>query len=283
SGYGNLHVNATYPQKGNNNLAVNYNEINFTFQEPVSFANGKLYIYQTSSQGNVLRQDPKTCTECTVLGNVVTLNVYDSTFDESGGEYYIQMDNNLVQNSIYNEAILGIDSYVWTFQTNDIQGLLRLSKNGTHHFREFSNSEKSDFITTLINELTVRIPAENDRLSSNGNYQFEDSSIQNILILLSIKRAKGVDKMLSTQLAKNLNQLIINGAHTGISTGTTTIYLDYSYRFQQSQKHVRITFGDFILAIKNVNTNATKAEKTEMNIALFNLKSFCTDIIKKKQ
>ncbi|CAG8669951.1 5431_t:CDS:2 [Dentiscutata erythropus] len=250
-----LYVNATYPQNGSNNLTVNYNNtINITFQDPVSFANGKLYIYQPSSQGNILRQfvDSKTCTQCTALGNVVTLNVYYSTFDEPNGKYFIQMDYNFVQNSMYNEAILGIDQYVWTFQTantdisqgsidsGDIWGSLRLNKDGTQHFQELNNSEKSNFISTLINELTVMVPTENGRLSSNGHYQFNDNSKSNILISLSINRAKNGEKMLNTQLAKNLNQLIINGEHTCISTGTTTIYLDYNNGFQQTSKNLYI-------------------------------------------
>ncbi|CAG8820081.1 840_t:CDS:2, partial [Cetraspora pellucida] len=52
--------------------------------------------------------------------NVVTLYVYDSAFNVPGEQYYIQMDINFVKNSISDEAILGINSHVWTFQTVDI-------------------------------------------------------------------------------------------------------------------------------------------------------------------
>ncbi|CAG8632182.1 4974_t:CDS:10, partial [Racocetra persica] len=198
-----------FPQKGSNNLTNNYNEINITFQDPVSFANGKLYIYQASSQSDILRQiiNSKNCTQCTTRDNVVTLNVYDSTFNVPGGQYYIQIDNNFVKNSIYDEAILGINSHVWTFhtadinvskQSGDIWGSLQLTTNGTQYFYKLSDSERSVFFTELINELT-----------------------------------KGGEKLSCTQLANNLNQLITNGASTSISTGLRTKYLYPNYGFQQ--------------------------------------------------
>ncbi|CAG8694844.1 12962_t:CDS:2, partial [Cetraspora pellucida] len=247
-GYGNFHVNATYPQKGSHNLAINYNEINITFQSPVSFANGNLSIYQISIQGDILRQiiNWKNCVLCTIQDNVVKLNVYESTFNEPDGQYYIQMDNNFVQNSIYDEAILGIDPYMWIFRTdyidinqqsihaNDIYGSLRLTTEGTRQFIGMADSTKSDFIATLIDELTVRIPAEKDRLGSTYHYQF-DITTRLILISFYIRQAKSGEKLSSIQLTKNLKQLIKNGASMGISTGTKTNYLDSSYGFQSNQ------------------------------------------------
>ncbi|CAG8811447.1 22586_t:CDS:2, partial [Cetraspora pellucida] len=171
SGYGNIHVKAAYPRIGSNKLAINYNEINITFQDPVSLANGNLYIYQMSSQGDTTRR---------VVGadNVVTLYVYDSTFNVPGEQYYIQMDNNFVKNSISDEAILGINSYVWT---------------GDHYDYQFI------------------IPAESGRLNTNKHYQLYQS---HVLISLSIGQKKSGEKLSSTQLANNLDQLIRDNAST---------------------------------------------------------------------
>ncbi|CAG8598003.1 17806_t:CDS:2 [Gigaspora margarita] len=249
SGYGNFHVNTTYPRKDSNNLEVNCNKINITFQDPVSFANGNLSIYQISNQVDILRQiiNSKNCIDnCIAKDNVVTLDVYDSTFNEPGAKYYIQMDNKFVQNSIYDEAIMGIDPYIWIFQTanvdisqssshaGDIRGIVRLTKSGTQYFRAMNNSEKGAFITALINELTVIIPTERGRLSSNGRYQLDTTVESQFLISFSINKAKDSEKFLSTLVSKYLSQLIKNGVYTGISTGTTTIYLDYTYGFQQT-------------------------------------------------
>ncbi|KAF0561761.1 hypothetical protein F8M41_019380 [Gigaspora margarita] len=248
SGYGNFHVNTTYPQKGSNNLVINNNEINITFNVPISLADGKLFIYQKFSQSYILRQviNSKNCTQCIALDNVLTLNVYDTTFNEPGTQYSIHMDNNFVQNSIYDEAILGIDPDVWTFQTanidtsqrsiyaGDILGILRLTTSGSQYFQTLNDSARSEFFSSLINELTIMIPAENNRLSSDGRHQFDPTTEMQILISFSISQAKGGENLLSTQLAKNLDQLIIYGAHTGISTGNTTVYLDHSYGFRQN-------------------------------------------------
>ncbi|CAG8721337.1 7520_t:CDS:2, partial [Cetraspora pellucida] len=94
SGYGKIHVKAAYPRIGSNKLAINYNEINITFQDPVSLTNGNLYIYQMSSQGDILRQiiNSKICTQCqcTTRDNIVTLYVYDSTFNVPVGDKSIR-------------------------------------------------------------------------------------------------------------------------------------------------------------------------------------------------
>ncbi|RIB26870.1 hypothetical protein C2G38_2138085 [Gigaspora rosea] len=94
SGYGNFHVNTTYPQRGSNNLAINNNEINITFNVPVSLADGKLSIYQKFSQDDILRQP--------------------------GAQYLILMDNNFVKSS----DIMEIDPEVWIFQTGLKGGVL---------------------------------------------------------------------------------------------------------------------------------------------------------------
>ncbi|CAG8824822.1 1083_t:CDS:2, partial [Racocetra persica] len=110
-----------------------------------------------------------------------------------------QMDNNFVKSSIYDEAIFGIDPYVWIFRTADINinersgdiwGLLQLTTNGTPYFYKLSDSERSVLFTEFINELTVIIPTENGRLSTT----------------------KSGEKLSSTRLANNFNQLITNGA-----------------------------------------------------------------------
>ncbi|KAF0552586.1 hypothetical protein F8M41_021652 [Gigaspora margarita] len=261
NGYGNFYVNTTYPRKDSDNLEVNCNKINITFQDPVSFADGNLSIYQISNQGDILRQiiNSKNCNNCIANDNAVTLFIYDSTFNVPGAKYYIQMDNKFVQNSIYDEAILGIDPYMWIFQTanvdisqsssyaGDIRGIIRLTKSGTQYFRTMSNSDRDAFITALVNELTVIIPTEKGRLSSNGHYQLDATVESQILISFSIK-AKNSEKFLSTLVSKYLNQLIENGAYTGISTGTTTIYLDYIYGFQQTRRDY-FTFFFFFLII----------------------------------
>ncbi|CAG8524322.1 34222_t:CDS:2 [Gigaspora margarita] len=100
-------------QEGSNNLTINYTEIDIIFYEPVSLEDVKLSIYQIFSQGDTLGQvfNSKNCNlQCTVRGNIVIINKWNA-------QYSIQMSNNFVKGSAYNESYLGINSYAWTFQT----------------------------------------------------------------------------------------------------------------------------------------------------------------------
>ncbi|CAG8453148.1 15026_t:CDS:10 [Dentiscutata erythropus] len=66
SGYGNLHVNATYPSINAKDLPLNTNKINIMFNDRVSLSDANLTIYQTINQISILRQviNSRTCTKC---------------------------------------------------------------------------------------------------------------------------------------------------------------------------------------------------------------------------
>ncbi|KAF0548457.1 hypothetical protein F8M41_025964 [Gigaspora margarita] len=248
--YGNLHVSATYPPKGSKNLTLNSNSINITYQDPITLNKGNLYIYQsTINDSKILRQliNAKFCNignGCSVSGKVVTLKVLDCTFNDPNAQYYIEVDNDFIKSSIYNEPILGIDPNMWTFNTvggsgyqkraGVIHGVLRLTSDGTQYFQNLNDAERERFFNHLINELTILIPTENGRLSSNGNYQKDTSDSSKIIITLSISEAKGSDNQrISTEIESNLNLLIKNKEFTGISTKPTTQYLDETYGYQR--------------------------------------------------
>ncbi|CAG8718300.1 6354_t:CDS:2, partial [Cetraspora pellucida] len=190
SGYGNLQINTTYPLRNTKDLPLNTNMIKITFFDRVSFSfsNANLTIYQTINQTDVLRQliNSKICNGCNALDNVIMLNVLNCTFNDPGGNYYIKMDNNFVTNE-YNESIAGIDPNIWSFRTDknkkhadnlgDIKGILRLTIPGSQDFQELNDSERQNFFNTLIEELTLMIPVEKDRLESNGHYQLDNPKI----------------------------------------------------------------------------------------------------------
>ncbi|KAF0533983.1 hypothetical protein F8M41_010291 [Gigaspora margarita] len=250
NGYGNLHVSAAYPQKGSKTLTLNSNNISITYQDPIKLNKGNLYIYQSTINGSkTLRQliNTKFCSigdGCSVSGNVVTLKVLDCTFNNPNTQYYIEVDNDFIKSSIYNEPMLGIDPNVWTFNTvggNDyqkragaVQGVLRLTNDGTNYFQDLSDAERERFFDHLIDELTILIPTENGRLNSNGHYQKDTSDSSKIIIVLSINEAKG-NQRLSTEIESNLNLLITNKEFTGISTRPTVQYLDETYGYHRFQ------------------------------------------------
>ncbi|CAG8511212.1 25680_t:CDS:10 [Gigaspora margarita] len=180
------------PYNGSKNLTLNANSINITNHDPIKLNKGNLYIYQSTINGSkTLRQliNTKSCNlgnGCSVSGKVVTLKVLDCTFNDPNAQYYIEVDNDFIKSSIYNEPILGIDPNKWTFnivgdsgyqkRAGVIQGVLRLTNDGTQYFQSLNDIERERFFNHLINELTILIPTKNGRLSSNGHYQ-KDTSV----------------------------------------------------------------------------------------------------------
>ncbi|CAG8544399.1 10074_t:CDS:2 [Dentiscutata erythropus] len=138
----------------------------------------------------------------------------------------------------------------------DIQGMLQLTINGTFYFQTLSDLEKKNFSNTLIEELTLMIPAEKGRLESNEYHQLNRSyqtnvfytddchqssqlyedykfrTLPRILIPLFISKAKVGEKLTATEIKDFLHRLIGNKVYTGISTGNATKFLDRAYGFQ---------------------------------------------------
>ncbi|CAG8814565.1 24036_t:CDS:2, partial [Gigaspora margarita] len=244
NGYGNLQVNKTYPPKNAKDIPLNINMINITFNVNVScsVSFGNLTIYQKINQTNIFRQffNSINCTK----SNIITLNVLNCTFNDPGGQYYIQMDNGFVLDEVYRESILGIAPNVWIFQTENItsskrhadkqgdtRGILRLTIPGSQHFQELNDSGKHDFFVILIDNLTFMIPTEKGRLGFDRNYQLDTL---NILISLSIHEANDDEKLTAAEIKDNLNQFITNKEFTVISAETVTNFLDETYGFQQA-------------------------------------------------
>ncbi|CAG8547548.1 13900_t:CDS:2 [Dentiscutata erythropus] len=71
SGYGNLHVNSTYPQKGFNNLSLNTEGISIMFNDRISFSftDANLTIHQIINKTDILRQSINSRT-CNILGSL---------------------------------------------------------------------------------------------------------------------------------------------------------------------------------------------------------------------
>ncbi|RIB05361.1 hypothetical protein C2G38_601094 [Gigaspora rosea] len=118
--YGNLLVRETYLPTNFKYLPLNTNMINITFNVPVSLSDANLSIYQKINNNFTLRQfiNSKNCKNCITSGEVITLNVLNCTFNDPGGHYFIQMDNNFVKSAEYDEPILGINQNMWSFQTS---------------------------------------------------------------------------------------------------------------------------------------------------------------------
>ncbi|CAG8763081.1 28293_t:CDS:2, partial [Racocetra persica] len=262
--------------KRNSIIPLNSSEILITFNQSTtltSIANSNLYIYQTTSQGTNLRQkfNSRTCdpSQCYNLNDTtINLKVLSCTFNVPGGKYYIQMDNNFVMATVFNEPLLGINPNKWTFQlANDlssqkyagnINGKLRLTPNGTQYFKTIG---KSQFFLNLKVSLSKIIPIEEERLYSTELKQIDVSSTgsDKFLISFSIKGTSGNNR-LSTDIEKDLDTLIRNKMFTSISIDPYTKFLDETYGFQRQsefnvwfEQHGRFASIIAILSTTNID------------------------------
>ncbi|CAG8466406.1 24070_t:CDS:10 [Cetraspora pellucida] len=240
SDYGNFLVNSAIP-KQNDIIPLNSSNILITFNQSTTLtniANGNLYIYQVTSPGNSnLRQkiNSRTCdpSQCyNINDTTINLKVLTCTFNNPGGKYYIQMDNNFVMATGFNEPLLGISPNKWTFQlasdssspkyAGNINGKLRLTTNGTQYFKTL---KKSQFFDDLKVRLSNIIPIEHGRLDSTELIQIDVSFTESDRFLISLS-IKGTT-------VKDLDTLIRNKMSTGISIDPYTKHLDETYGFQR--------------------------------------------------
>ncbi|CAG8596264.1 3678_t:CDS:10 [Cetraspora pellucida] len=272
TGYGNLHVNTTYPQIGVRNLTVNTLRISITYQDPIALNEGNLNIYQNISGNSILRLkfNARTCTQCNVSGNVITIDVFTCTFNDPLGSYYIAVDNNFIKSAEYNEPIMGIYPNVWTFATGDsnsgqradnIYGSLRLTADGTKRFQGLSSDAKRSFTYSLIDELIDRIPTKRGRLGTTENYQLDTSDLSKVIISIAIyEKRNNDDKMITTNIRDYLDQLVRYKNYTNILTGSYTSYLDETYGY-----HPAISIAEYF------NLHKTKFIVLFLIIAFFTL------------
>ncbi|CAG8647701.1 5116_t:CDS:2, partial [Dentiscutata heterogama] len=119
-GYGNLQVNSTDPPQ-NTDMQLNSENISITFKKSISLSDGNINIFQTTGPGkDILRQriNSKICSvnyKCFVDNSTVKLSMLQCTFNDPGGKYYIQIDNNFVEDAEYKEPLLGISPNKWIF------------------------------------------------------------------------------------------------------------------------------------------------------------------------
>ncbi|GBB96790.1 hypothetical protein RclHR1_28330001 [Rhizophagus clarus] len=250
-GYFNTNINTTFPKINDNLIFSDIKNILINFYDPVKLSDGKLSIYyQPNGQEKNLRQST-TCTsttaKCTLENDDkrVTVTVLDSVLSKSGGNYFIQVDNNFVKDRVHEEPLLGIKENIWKFKIKDgktpypiissISGLLRLNVEGTEIYQSKSN-ERNEFFNALLDELAekvILIPRE--RLRKESKEQIDhDSNL--LLISITIDETKNHDEKDANTAMLDLKNMMINLDQTFIGQGDHTKYLDYTYGFNPKRK-----------------------------------------------
>jgi len=255
-GYFNVNVNATFPAI---NEIISPNEtykISINFYNPVKLSNGKLSIYQVVGDQPYLRQSIPSI-KCSIEndGKTVSTDVLESTFSISKGNYFIVVDNNLVVDTAYREPQLGIRENVWKFTTEekkdifapDETGLLRLTSYGTQVFDNLSQDERHDFFDNLLEELSIAVPVDSERLTTNGMTQLDNSlNEKRYLISIGILATRDEYDNSVASIIKIIDTLIRNKDQSPIGLSRIAGYLDKSYGFKQLREHLCTNERDFM-------------------------------------
>jgi hypothetical protein len=243
-GYSNTNVNATYPPV-NSSINSNIPKISIDFYKPVELSEGELSIYQVIGDQNFLRQStPAVLCSIENNGKTVSADVLESTFSVSKGNYFIKVDNNFVRDRSYKEPLLGIRENIWSFITEEkkdtpshsVTALLRLTQDGTQLFNQLT-----DFFDTLLRELSVAVPVNRSRLTTDGKTQLDKSANgRQYLISIVIKETDDEYDSNVVSIINFIDTMVKHKYQTLIGSGTVTRYLDESYGFKPSCEYLSV-------------------------------------------
>ncbi|RIB22658.1 hypothetical protein C2G38_964091 [Gigaspora rosea] len=199
-GYGNLQIDQINPRI-NGTVDSSTETLNITFFEPVYLSagptSGNITIYKTSD--NSIRQiisPTKDFCKISSDGKTININIIGSTFNQYKENYYVQMDNNFVKSSSYNEPLKGIADGVWSLTSKNMNlismsnssggavvGLVGITK---YAMESFLHSSRSDYFTELLNEIAIKVPVRRTRLSTNEKFQYINYGKPDEQIIFSI-------------------------------------------------------------------------------------------------
>ncbi|CAG8502927.1 17379_t:CDS:2, partial [Dentiscutata heterogama] len=199
-GYGNLQIDQVDPPV-NYTVDSTTTSLNIAFFVPVSLSNdqihGHLTIYKTSDNSIRQKVSPRAKNFCSTSpdGKTITIKIISSTFNEFNESYYVQMDNNFVKSSLYNEPLKGISDGIWnlsSINTNNlinpsgstIVGTVGLTNDAMKKFTSFSTLGRSNYFAQLLNKTADQIPVQRERLTTDEKFQYINNGQQ---IIFSIK------------------------------------------------------------------------------------------------
>ncbi|CAG8513995.1 7988_t:CDS:2, partial [Cetraspora pellucida] len=118
SNYGNIQISNINPP---NNAYVDSSTtiLKITFYEPVLLSTGNITIYKASNGSERQRTMATMNDQCSISSDGLTVNIklLESTFNEFGEKYYIQLDSNFVKDKNLSEPLSGIDKEIVNYRS----------------------------------------------------------------------------------------------------------------------------------------------------------------------
>ncbi|PKC52186.1 hypothetical protein RhiirA1_447435, partial [Rhizophagus irregularis] len=150
------------------------------------------------------------------------------------------MDNNFVRDKTYKESLLGIRDNIWSFNVKQkevpfalsMNGLLRLTPDGTKYFDSLPQEQQSNFFNILLDDLSNAIPVSRSCLTSNEKTQLDPSVNENqYLISIGVEETRVNNDISVETVVNNINTMVKSKDLTLINNGQASKYLDQSYGF----------------------------------------------------
>ncbi|CAG8535322.1 13910_t:CDS:2, partial [Dentiscutata heterogama] len=268
-GYENLLVDKIIPPI---NAIVNSSTdaLKITFYEPIVLSTGNITIYKMSD--NNIRQTVSGTVEafCTIDSDekTVIIKVISSTFNEYGQLYSVIMDNNFVKSKDYNEPLKGIVGgilkYYSTYRTQPSESDIcsaRLTTEATIKFLNLSKYEQYKYFDSLLDEISIKLPVNRERLNIFGNPRSiynPITTLENIefyILIVNLPNPSQNDKNIPGVIS-DLDTMITYKMVTDFSFGLTND-LDSSFGFKSSGELI-ISFKDVIRLSKQIFKQISK-------------------------
>ncbi|GBC02683.1 hypothetical protein RclHR1_04750011 [Rhizophagus clarus] len=233
-------ISTIEPQYGAN-ISLGRNNLIITYEVPISLSVRNITIYKVDGTNVLMRQTTSgQASEFFSIDNdmIVSLNLLSSTFNERNVEYHVSIDPNFVMHKETNEPIDRLQHTSWILFTNSTEedpyadyfsGSIRLTPEGTALF----NKDKKTFVNQLLQEISLILPVDLDRLKIEDRQQVDTSTpLGQLIIPLQIEPTKNLSKRNTYNLHNDLNTMILNKPFTKISNYPYTSLLDQSYGYK---------------------------------------------------
>lgn len=137
------------------------------------------------------------------------------------------------------------------FILESFSGSIRLIPEGTSLF--YQNKKK--FIDQLLQEISLILPVDRDRLKIKDNQQVDSSTqFEQLIIPLQIEPTRNLSLRNTNNLFNDLNHMILNKQYTEISKHQYASLLDQSYGYKLNGKFIVIIIIKFEFIINHIIT-----------------------------
>ncbi|CAG8671683.1 14386_t:CDS:10 [Rhizophagus irregularis] len=234
-----LYIEGSVNPKYGKTITLGRNTLEINYEVPISLSIRNITIYQVNGTNILMRQTTsgKASEFFTIEQNKITLKVLPSTFNVPSAEYHISIDPNFVMQKEINEPIDRLQHSSWVVITEAFEdtyaesftGSIRLIPEGTKLFYQ----NKKEFIDQLLQEISLILPVDRDRLKIKDHQQVDSSTqFEQLIIPLQIEPTRNLSQRNTNNLYHDLNHMILNKQYTVISKYQYASLLDQSYGYK---------------------------------------------------